>query len=103
MYLGETYNRYFSENGIDLYTGKKVDLPMLELYVIYTGDRMDVPESISMKKEFFYGEKSSVDVNVKVLTGGSDDIISQYVTFSKVITDMVRKHGRTRKAVEEAI
>ncbi len=41
---------------------------------------------------------------MKVLTGDSeDDIISQYVTFSHVITEQISTYGLTRQAVTEAI
>ena len=43
-YLVHTYNQYFTEKGIDLYTSTKAKLPKPELYVIYTGDRKTRPD-----------------------------------------------------------
>jgi hypothetical protein len=51
-----------------------------------------------------YGKKTSVDVKAKILYGGTEnDIISQYVAFTKVYNEQVRIHGRTREAVLETI
>ncbi|MBQ9528419.1 MAG: hypothetical protein IJR68_12515, partial [Fretibacterium sp.] len=39
----------------------------------------------------------------KVIYGGQDDIISQYVTFCHVLDEQYRKFGRTASAVRETI
>ena len=45
-----------------------------------------------------------MDVKVKVLYGDEeDDIISQYVTFTKVYNEQMKVHGRTREAIMETI
>ncbi|MCD8198330.1 MAG: hypothetical protein LUE24_14395 [Lachnospiraceae bacterium] len=54
--------------------------------------------------EFFGGDQGAVEIKVKILYGGEDgDIISQYVTFTKVYNEQIKIHGRTRKAVLETI
>ena len=104
MYLMQTYNDYCTENGLDLYSSSRVDLPKPELYVIYTGERKERPEYITFKDEFFGGQDVAVDAKVKVIYDGQPgDIINQYVTFTKVANDQMKKYGRTRKAVEETI
>ena len=104
MYLMRTYNDYFSEREMDLYASKKVSLPCPELYVVYTGDRKKVPESLSLAEEFFKEQKPMVDATVRILRGGrGGDILSQYVAFTQVCKDQVALHGRTQKAVEEIV
>ena len=104
MYLMQTYNDYCTEKGLDLYSSTKVNLPRPELYVIFTGERQEYPEYITLKDEFFGGQDVAVDAKVKVLYDGEPgDIINQYVTFTKVANDQMKKYGRTRKAVEETI
>ena len=104
LYLAETYHGYFRQTKTDLYSSKKVSIPEAELYVIFTGNKIGQPEYISLSEEFFYGKQCSVEIRVKVLYGGdSKDIISQYVDFSKVYTEQVKKHGYTREAVQETI
>ena len=103
MYLMQTYNDYCTENGLDLYGSKKVELPKPELYVIFTGERKDLPEYISLKDEFWDGD-AVVDAKVKVIYDGQPgDIINQYVTFTRVANDQMNKYGRTQKAAEETI
>ena len=104
MYLMKTYNDYFTERDVDLYSSKKIGLPCPELYVVYTGDRKDVPDSLSLATEFFAGQKPMVDATVRILRDGrKGDILSQYVAFTRVCREQVELHGRTRKAVEEIV
>ena len=45
-----------------------------------------------------------VDAKVKVIYDGQPgDIINQYVTFTRVANDQMKKYGRTQKAAEEKI
>lgn len=104
MYLMQTYNDYCTENGLDLYGSKKVIIPKPELYVIFTGESKEHPEFITFRNEFFDGQDVAVDAKVKVIYDGQPgDIINQYVKFTKVANDQMKKYGRTRKAVEETI
>ena len=105
MYLGETYRRYIEKNDLDLYTTKKVELPKPELYVVYTGDRKQRSEKISLKKEFFGDEDSCVDVEAKVIYDSKQgDILNQFITFSKVFDQMRKQYpDDMRKAVQETI
>ena len=80
MYMVQTYHDYFDRTKQNLYKSKKVKLPVPEIYVIYTGDRKTRPSEVSLAKEFFEGEQSSIDVKVKMIYDGEDgDIINQYV------------------------
>lgn len=104
MYLANTWKEYIEEHKLNVYGSKKIELPMTELYVIYTGDRKDQPEWISLADEFFGGRADFVNVKVKVIYDGEKgDIINQYVTFSKVYTEQLKIHGRTRATVLETI
>ena len=90
---------------MDLYTSKKVELPKPELYVIYTGNRKDRPKELQLSKEFFPDATDlALDVKVKMIYGDNeDDIIGQYVLFTKVYDEQRKLYGRTRKAIEETI
>ena len=104
MYLVQTYHEYFEEQDADLYGSKKVHVPEPELYMIFTGERASRPETISLSKEFFGGKECAIEVKVKVLYGGKgNDIISQYVAFTKVYNEQVKQYGRSREAVTETI
>lgn len=104
MYLMQTYNEYFREQKVNLYSSKKVKMPRPELYVIFTGERLPKPEYISLSEEFFGGQECAVDAKVKVIYDGAEgDIINQYIVFTKVCKEQVKLYGRSRKAVSEAI
>ena len=104
MYMVQTYHDYFDRTKQNLYKSKKVKLPIPEIYVIYTGDRKTRPSEVSLAKEFFEGEQSCIDVKVKMIYDGEDgDIINQYVIFTKVCNEQIAIHGRSQKAVMEAI
>ena len=104
LYLSETWHQYIVATKQNRYGTKRLKLPQPELYVIYTGERKVMPEILSLSEEFFGGSGECLEVNVRVLYGdGKDDIISQYVTFTKLYDDQIRTYGRTKKAVLETI
>ena len=103
MYLADTWNTYINETLQNPYGSKKLDLPEPEFYVIFTGERVEHPEWISLADEFFRG-KSSLDLKAKILYGdNSNDILDQYITFTKILGDQISRKGRTREAVSETI
>ncbi len=104
MYMVQTYHDYFKRNDQNLYGSKRVALPEPELYMIFTGDRKNIPEKISLSKEFFGGKKIAVDVEVKILYRESEeDIIGQYIIFCKVYNEQRKLYGNTKQAITETI
>ena len=104
MYLVQTWHDYFERTKQNLYKSKKVQMPIPEIYVLYTGERKTRPSEISLSQEFFDGKECGIDVRVKMIYDGKEgDIINQYVLFTKICNEQMKKHGRTRKAVMEAI
>ena len=73
--------------------------------MIYTGDRKNRPKELQLSKEFFPDATDlALDVKVKMIYGDNeDDIIGQYVLFTKVYDEQRKLYGRTRKAIEETI
>lgn len=104
MYLIQTYHDYFKRTNQNLYGSKKVNMPTPELYVIFTGERKNIPDTISLSKEFFDGAKIAIDAEVKVLYQENEkDIIGQYIIFSKVYNEQRKLYGNTKQAVTETI
>ncbi len=103
LYVAQKYNDLINAQGWNVYGTKALELPEPEFYVIYTGDRKERPEEINFSRAFFGGRKVGLDATAKVIYGGQDDIISQYVTFCHVLDEQYRKFGRTAEAVREAI
>ena len=71
---------------------------------IYTGDKGNHPDILSLKDEFFPDMDCCIDARVKMIyLQDSDDIINQYIGFCRVCNEQVALHGRTLKAVKEII
>ena len=104
MYLTQTWQKYIQNTGQNVYGSKKVELPRPELYVIYTGNRKIRPKSLRLSEEFWGGDECAVEVKVKMIYDGEKgDIISQYVSFTRIYNEQIKLHGRTREAVLETI
>lgn len=104
IYLAQTCHEYFKGNSTNLYGSKKAVMPEPELYVVYTGDRKKRQEYISLSEEFFGGRNIGIELRAKVIYGGKgNDILEQYIKFTKVYNGQVKEYGRTRKAVIETI
>ena len=64
-----------------------------------------LPATITLSEEFFEGATDlAIDVTVKMLYGtDEDDVISQYVNFTKVYDEQRKKYGRVPEAIQETI
>ena len=103
FYASDTYLTQIKNNpDWDVHDTKAIPLPPPEFVVIYTGTR-PIREYVSLRKDFFKDPNVPIDLVARVIRDESDDIIGQYITFCHVFDDMVKQHGQTRKAVEEAI
>lgn len=67
LYLAATYKEYAEEQKLNLYGTEPVTIPRPELYVVYTGDRGDVPEALLLSE--LYGRSGDAEVRVRVLRG----------------------------------
>ena len=105
LYIAQTLQEYIHEHKFNLYSSKKIKLPKVEAYVVYTGDKEDCPERLSLNKLYWDGnEDYTIDVRVKVIRDSNKgDIINQYVEFVKILREQVKLYGKTTKAVVEAI
>jgi len=96
------FKEYVEEHKLNLYGLEPVTIPWPELYVIYTGDQEDVPETLLLSD--LYSGSGDAEVQVKVLRWrGTGDIVDQYVRFCKIADEKRKKHGRTGRAIEETL
>ena len=103
-YMVQSYLEYFKEKKIYLYDSKTVELPKPELYMVYTGDRENKPDYLSLSENFFNHEVCCIEAKVRVIYDSKHgDILNQYITFCKVFDEQRKKYGYTVKAVEETI
>ena len=61
-YLAQTYVDYFHEMNVSLYDNVNIQLPVPELYVIYTGSK-NISNEVSFNKTFFNGD-SPIDLGI---------------------------------------
>ena len=102
LYLAESYKQHVEENKLDLYGSKTVRIPRPELYVVYTGDKRDVPDVIRLS-DLYEGE-GDVELTIRVIrSSGNGSIVDQYIRFCKIADEERKKWGYTPEAVEETI
>ena len=103
LYLAETYNEYIQNYNLNLYAAAPVQIPRPELYVVYTGSKKDVPDTVKLSELFFEGA-GDVEATVHILRNGKDrDILEQYVQFCKILDEQRKLYGWSLKTMRETI
>lgn len=102
LYLASSYKEHTIKEKMDLYSSRTVKIPRPELYMIYTGDKKDVPDTLHLSD--LYDGEGDVDLTVHILrANGTHDIIDQYVQFCQITDEQRKKYGYTKQAIEETI
>ena len=101
LYLAATYKEYVATHELSLYSAKPVTVPAAELYVVYTGTKKSVPETLHLSD--ICSGQGSVEVTVTVLRGGDSSIVGQYVDFCQIADEQRKIHGYTRTAIHETM
>ncbi|MBR1814934.1 MAG: hypothetical protein IJ773_14155 [Lachnospiraceae bacterium] len=105
-YIARTYKDHILRTGQNWYSRSKVSVPIVDLYVIYVGDRSDVKDGsvISLTDEFFHGVPCGIEVRAKVISRPQgNDALSQYLRFADISNQTVSEKGRTREAAEQIV
>ena len=106
LYTSETYRRLLEKEGKGLHRTGVLKMLVPELYVIFTGWR-DVPDKVSFTHDVLDGATGSIEVTARVLRGGGDDVIGQYVRATRVIDEVrsmpILSEEKARLAVETCI
>ncbi len=103
LYLSQTYKEYIDKKDMYIY-GNNVAIPKPELYVVYTGSADIKKDYISLAEEFFGGDNEYLDVKLKVIQDNNyNDIISQYITFSKIADSEIKKHGSSAETFKRIL
>ena len=95
------YKEYVAAHEISLYSTKAAAIPLAELYVVYTGTKENVPETLRLSD--LCGGCGSVEVAVSVLRGGDGSILGQYVEFCKIADAQRKLYGLTKTAIQETM
>lgn len=103
-YFVEWTHKYIVENKYNLYSRKAVRLPVPRFYVVYTGKDEYPGDIVTLMDTNFGGVEGAVNVKVNVLhMSDENNILDQYIKFTRVSDEQVREKGRTKEAIEEII
>ena len=103
LYLAWTYKKIFDKEKTNLYGSKKVNMPIPELYVLYTGKKKVKDKVISLNKEYF-NNKAPIDLKVTVITNAKkNSILYQYIEFSKITDNLIQQHGYKKTTAEKIV
>ena len=87
---------------LDLYGRKTLQIPRPELYIVYTGDKKDVPDTIRLSD--LYEGMGDLELTIHVIrASGSGSIVDQYIRFCEIADEERKSKGYTKEAVEETI
>ena len=107
LYLAETWGEYVKVTQQNIYGTKKITLPKTECYVVFTGERKDTPNVISLFDELHPCDTGMIDLKVRVIFGEvaheGSDILQQYIAFSRELDAEFKDKGRTVEALTVAI
>ena len=96
---------YFRERDVYLYSSTKVECPRIELYAIFSCERESMPDTISLREEFFPNGGCDIDATVRVIQfdANKNDIINQYIAFCRVFDDLRKQYGYSQKTIRETL
>ena len=104
LYCAQIYQNMIEQQGLDVYKTGSLPLPAPEFVIIFTGERANIPEQLTLSDTVFKGMASSLEARAKVIaTEGSGDILAQYIGFCKVLKAQIAQHGHTPTAIDETV
>ncbi len=89
----ENFVKYLDKTRLIHFFGyKKLEIPEPEFYVIFTGNHKFTKDTIPLKDDFWNNSNAKVDVVAKVIYAeNKENIIVQYIIFSHVMYEQIRK------------
>ena len=103
VYLGIIYNRYLALTGKAGYSGSLLRIPAPAAYVVYTGGRRDVPDSLRLSDAFMCESPTGtmLELTVRVVhgPGSADTALGQYIRFCEIVDECRRMHPDDEGAV----
>lgn len=117
-YVIDTLMNYYINNGYDLYSTPKLEIPDVETYVIYTGKAnpkiflskdLETDEQgryiLSLNREFFGGVAGKPELTAKVIyLKNGTGILGEYIRFSQIFDEQSGKYKEDQsRAMQEII
>ena len=93
-YYYDSAMSYLVLKDADLYSSVKVDIPDVEAFVIYTGQKKVEKDVLSLNQEFFGGNPNKPEFRAKIIHGEyKGGIIEEYMGFCRIWDDQVLRVG----------
>ena len=103
VYFGMIYSRYMALAGKIEYSGNLLRLPAPAAYVVYTGGRRDIPDSLKLSDAFLCespaGTKLELTVKVVHGPGSRDTVLGQYIRFCEIVDECRCMHPDDEGAI----
>lgn len=103
MYAAQAIKDYVHKHELDVYGPTPVELPVPELYVVYTGNKRCVPDVLTMRDALFGGVGADIDAAVRVIRQPGPSIAGQYIDFARTMDAQRIAHGPGEETIREAI
>ncbi|NLJ95211.1 MAG: hypothetical protein GX326_06965 [Clostridiaceae bacterium] len=91
FYMAETFEVHLEKTGQNLDSKKPVKIPKPEFYLIYTGDKKDVPKEIKFSEKYFPNSKAIIEITIDVYSreSANDGIIYEYIRFTEIYKEQL--------------
>ena len=97
MYAQRTREMHWGKNGQHCHDNIRMNTPVFEHYVVYTGDGGNTNEYMMLHDGVL--PKQSMNLGIKVITKVDDSICGQYIGFCKVYNECLRKYKDNKSRV----
>ena len=99
IYLALTIERYLERNNLldHVYSYDSIDLPIPEVYIVYTGTEKDIPKEFSLGMDVF-GQKICAELIAPIIQydPDKDDLIFQYMRFCSIYHEVHDRYTRSK-------
>ena len=103
-YCIEKLREYVIRNQCNLYGKRAVHMPVPRFYMVYTGSEEITEDVLTLTDTAFGGTKGSLEAEVKVIRlSKENNILDQYIKFTRISDEQVRLHGRGRENMARII
>ncbi len=104
-YAVQSLMDYFRERDVYLYSNTKAACPRIELYAIFSCERENKPQTLSLCSEFFPNGGCDLDATVHLIhfDENKKDIIHQYIMFCQVFNEQIKAYNYSPQAIRETL
>lgn len=104
FYWESAITKYLKDTGQSLYQEEEINIPAFDFITLYTGKNTNHPDDLNLSRDYFNGESSFFNMTATVISHGKDnDIIDQYISFTRVVDYYIHIYGRDIIAIQHII